>query len=252
VSKDVATVSAAKAWLAYAREVVSDEPHRTECAALGGSPLHPGVDAVDLRWPGYLGAGVSHGSGALIIGNIHRNFASGTVGVKDRDRLVEVTRGWRDGLVDDDTYLTAVRDVYLMGLHGWPLGRQVRFAAAGLGLSFDQIIYVNAARCQYPEIPPSLHGARLTKPALQRLCLDRFPVSRLVADLQPELLLFTSVNAFDKASAELAADTRARVSLHQFTGQLTRPLRVADQVLPVGTGRESWIPAVAATLHRPV
>jgi hypothetical protein len=251
VSKDVATVSATKAWLAYAREVVGDQPHLDECAALGGSPLHPGVDAVDLRWPGYLGAAVSRGTGALVIGNIHRNFASGAVGVKDRDRLVEVTRGWRDGLVDDVTYLTIVRDVYLMGLHGWPLGRQVRFAATGLGLSFDKVIYVNAARCQYPEIPPALHGARLTKPALQRLCLNRFPVSRLIADLQPELLLFTSVSAFDTASAELASDTRARVSLHQFTGQLTRPLMIAGQLLPVGTGREAWIPAVAATLHRP-
>ena len=111
---------------------------------------------------------------------------------------MEVTRSWRDGLVDDETYLTIMRDVYLMGFTGWPLGRQVRFVAAGLGLSFDIVAYVNAARCQYPEVPPALQASRLTKPALQRLCLDRFPVSRLVTDLDPQLVLFTSVTAFDE------------------------------------------------------
>jgi hypothetical protein len=241
-------MSVTDAWLTYAREVVADRTHRTDCANLGGSPQHPGVDATDLRWPGYLGAGVCRGTGALVIGNIHRNFASGTVDIKDRDRLVEATRSWRDGLVDDDTYLAIMRDVYLIGLNGWPLGRQVRFAATGLGLSLDKIAYVNAARCQYPEIPPALPDARLTKPALQRFCLDRFPISRLVRDLEPELLLFTSVTAFDKAAQGLISDARIRVSLHQFTGQLTRPLHLPDAVMPVGTGREDWIPAVAATL----
>ena len=241
-------MSVTRTWLTYAREVLADPAHLAECAQLGGSPDHPGVDAPDLRWPGYLGSAVSRGTGALVVGNIHRNFASGTVSVKDRDRLVEVTRNWRDGIVDDETYLTIVRDVYLIGLNAWPLGRQVRFAALGLGLSFDKVTYVNAARCQYPEVPPALHTARLTKPALQRLCLDRFPISRLVADLEPELLLFTSVTAFDKAAQGLSSDARIRVSLHQFTGQLTRPLHLPAEVLPVGTGRETWIPAVAATL----
>jgi hypothetical protein len=249
VGEDVKAVSVAAAWLAYAREVVRDSTHRGQCALLGGSPQHPGVDATDLRWPGYLGAAVKRGSGVLMVGNIHRNFANGTVGVKERDRLVEVTRAWRDGLVDDQSYLTIVRDVYLIGLRGWPLGRQLRFAASRLGISLEEVTYLNAARCQYPEIPPALAQARLAKPALQRFCLSRFPISRVVADVEPELLLFTSVVAFDSAAESLADDRRLKVSLHQFTGQLTRPLQLPDGLLEVGTGRESWLPAVAETLQ---
>jgi hypothetical protein len=248
VGKDVTVVSVTTEWLAYAREVVDDVQHQAQCAELGGSPEHPGVDAPDLRWPGYLGAGVALGTGVLMVSNIHRNFAYGTVGGKDRDRLVEVTRGWREGLVDDQTYLTVMRDVYLIGLRGWALGRQLRFAAASLGFSLEEVTYVNAARCQYPEIPPALPQARLVKPALQRFCLKRFPMTRIVNAVQPQLLLFTSVAAFDSAAASLASDARVKVSLHQFTGQLTRPLRLDGHVLEVGTSRETWIAAVAETL----
>ena len=248
MGKNLTTMSLTSAWLAYAREVVGSSEHRDQCAKLGGSPQHPGVDATDVRWPGYLGAAVERGASVLMVGNIHRNFANGGVAVAERDRLVEVTRAWRDGKVDDQTYLSVVRQVYLIGLRGWPLGRQLRFTARRLGLSLEEATYVNAARCQYPEIPPALAAARLAKPALQRFCLERFPISRIVSDIQPKLVLYTSVVAFDEARASLLDHTRLTVSLHQFTGQLTRPLVLPGHLLAVGTGRETWIPAVAEAL----
>jgi hypothetical protein len=129
VFHDVHAVTEAEAaWLAYARAVLSDLEHRRECAALGASPEHPGVDATDLRWPGYLGADYVAGEGALCVGNVHRNFASGRITSSDRDRLVAATRGWRDGLVHDTDYLDAVRSVYLAGFAGWTVGKHLRFA----------------------------------------------------------------------------------------------------------------------------
>lgn len=82
-------------WLAYARSVVSDREHIARCAAKGGSPEHDGVDAVDLRWPGYLGAEYRRG-GVVCVANVHRDFASGGFGATAAVKLVDDTRAWRD------------------------------------------------------------------------------------------------------------------------------------------------------------
>jgi hypothetical protein len=240
---------AASAWLAYAREVVGDQQHIAECARLGGSPKHPGVDAVDLRWPGYLGSGFSGGSGVLIVSNIHRHFASGPVGRSDRDRLVQVTRQWRDRRVDDDTYLNISEEVYLAGMRRWAVGRQLRYLTAALGISLNQVAFVNAARCQYPEIPPALAKPKETKIALQLLCLRRFPVSDLVSGLKPSVVLFTSTVAFDQA-AQLSHGPQLSVCIHQLSGQLTRPLDLGSSTVPKGTSRDRWLPEVAKRLSQ--
>lgn len=234
-------------WLRYARTVVSNLEHQRACAIAGGSPAHPGVDATDLRWPGYLGERAELGRCVLAMGNVHRNFASGALTTAHRDRLVSATRGWRDGVVDDEAYLAATRAVYTAGLAGWTVGKHLRFVLRTLGLDVSALAYVNAARCQYPEVPPVLPGAAATKLRLQALCLRSFPLADLVAFLQPRLVLFTSTSAFDATeAAEVGSDTgRRRVCLHQLNGTLARELRLANVVLRVGTRREVWAEAVA-------
>ena len=59
------------------------------------SPEHDGVDAVDLRWPGYLGAEYRRG-GVVCVANVHRDFASGGFGATAAVKLVDDTRAWRD------------------------------------------------------------------------------------------------------------------------------------------------------------
>jgi hypothetical protein len=235
-------------WLAYAREVLTDTTHRSACAAAGGSPAHPGVDAKDLRWPGYLGAGARRGHTVLAIGNVHRNFASGTLGVADRDLLVTVTRGWRDRQRSDSEYLAGVRQVYLAGLNGWRVGTHLRYALDVLGLDLSAIAYTNAARCQYPEIPPRLPRAAQTKLAVQAMCLRRFPIARLVDMLAPRAVLFTSTSAFDAATSVGPTGDTPWVCLHQFSGRLTRPARLASGVLPAETVRAVWARELAATM----
>jgi hypothetical protein len=232
-------------WLDYAREVVGDGTHRALCERAGGSPEHPGVDATDVRWPGYLGERVMRGTGLLCVGNIHRDFASGNLRSWHRDQLVDATRGWRDGSVDDASYLAAVRRVYLAGLSGWRVGLHIGHVVEALGLDLLQVAYVNAARCQYPEVPPTMAAAPQIKVRLQRLCLQRFPVDRLVRLLDPRLVLFTSTTAYD-AAVELEGSLGVTtVCMHQLNGLLARPLTIGTEQLPVGTRREVWVEAVA-------
>ncbi len=235
------------AWLAYARDVLGDEQHRQRCAALGGSPPHPGVDDPDLRWPGYLGDAAASGPCLMAVGNVHRNFASGRITAGLRDQLLVATSGWSTGEIDDADYLAATRTVYRAGLAGWTVGKHIRFAVTAFGLGTESLVYLNAARCQYPEIPPKLARASSTKVALQRLCLARFPLSDLVTALQPQAVLFSSTTAFD-----LAVDVRGRIAgrpavcFHQLNGTLLRPLMLGSDVVPVKVGRSIWAPALAA------
>ncbi len=227
-------------WLTYARELLTDLPHRQACEDAGGSPEHPGVDATDLRWPGYLGEDVKRHIAVLVVSNVHRNFASGTIGVADKDRLVEVTRRWRDRMVSDETYLRSTRDVYLAGFAGWRVGVHISYAVAKLGLSLRGIAYTNAARCQFPEIFPRLPHPGRTKAALQRLCLQRFPLSRLTSMLNPRLIIYTSTVAYDSAAVIHDALEWPTVGMHQLYGTLTRPLRIGRETLPTGTCRAIW------------
>lgn len=231
-------------WLAYAREVLTDSKHLDACWAMGGSPNHPGVDATDLRWPGYLGAQARPGEMVVAVGNIHRNFASGTLGVSHRDQLVRATRGWRDGTVSDVEYLAETRAVYLAGLTAWTVGKHLRYALGVLGLDLRSIAYLNAARCQFPELPPALPGGSRIKPALQRLCLSRFPLGDLAGFLRPRFTLFTSTSAYDAALDSHDDEDSLRVCLHQLNGTLARPLTVDGRRFPVRTRREVWAQAL--------
>lgn len=235
------------AWLAYARNVLGDEQHRSRCAAVGGSPLHPGVDDPDLRWPGYLGFAAADGACLLAVGNVHRNFASGRITGALRDELLTATRGWAEGRVTDAAYLSATRNVYGAGLAGWTVGTHIRFAVAAFGLGTDSLVYLNAAKCQYPEIPPKLARTSSTKVALQRLCLARFPLSDLVTTLQPRAVLFSSTTAYD-LSVDIHGQVAGRraVCFHQLNGTLLRPLRLNGGLVPTKVGRSTWAPLLAA------
>ena len=242
---DMATARAA--WLAYARDVVGDRHHRTECAAMGGSPLHPQVDASDLRWPGYLGASYARGRGALIVANSHTNFASGRVSRADRDRLVQATRGWRDYAIDDDTYLTVSRDVYAAGLHGWRIGILLSNICAELGYALDRLAYLNAARCQYPTVQPEPAVAVRTKLQLQSLCVRRFPTATLVNELAPRFAVFTSIAAYDDLTVR---NRLKRVCINPLNATLLRELRVPGKTIPRGARRDEWLPPFAAAISR--
>jgi hypothetical protein len=109
-------------WLHYARDVVGDLEHRRQCAGLGGSPDHPGVDAIDLRWPGYLGERATPGRTILCVGAVHREFASGSLRPHHRDRLVEATRAWAAGRLDRAQCAGVVHD----GPKGSPPKRPAR------------------------------------------------------------------------------------------------------------------------------
>lgn len=232
-------------WLAYARDVLSDEEHLAACRRIGGSPDHPGVDATDLRWPGYLGKDARAGSCMLVVSNVHRDFASGGVSPQLRDQLVVATRAWRSRELDDDGYLDAVRAVYHAGLSRWRVGVHIRYVARVLGLTLQQVIYTNAARCQFPELPPAIPAASATKVRLQQLCLRRFPIARLARAGQPSLILFTSTSAYDEAVRLGDHSGVPEVCMHQLNGTLARPLLTGASELPAKAPRAVWTQALS-------
>ena len=253
-----------QAWLAYARSVLTDAPHIARCRALGGSPAllngqpKPGVDDVDLRWPGYLGADAVPGKLVLIVSNVHRNFASGRVSDLDRDRLVSQTRAWRDGLAGDSEYLAAVRDVYGKGLTGgWTVSNWHLKTLKKLGVEASQIAYVNAARCQFPEPDPKLlevetlggvkRDGKRTKTRLKALCLERFPMRELEQFLRPRIALFTSMEAYDQATKGSNDPAITRLCYNQLNGNLTRPLFVDGTSMPKKTPWKVWSEFLAST-----
>lgn len=234
-------------WLAYARSVVSAKEHIASCAAKGGSPDHPGVDAVDLRWPGYLGAEYRRG-GVLCVANVHRDFASGGFGATAAVKLVDGTRKWSDGAMTDSVYLGANRGAYSVGLRKWTVGSRVGAVLAALRTPVEAIAYTNAARCQYPEVPPVLPRAGETKKKLVKLCVARFPIGDLVRTLEPAVVLFTSVVAYDESQHSI--DSRVViVAFHQWYGNLTRPLDLGKRVLEPRTPLPVWTAALSETLR---
>lgn len=243
-----------RAWLVYARSVVQNEEHRLACEAAGGSPPnHPGVDASDVRWPGYLGRNYAPG-GVLCVATVHRDFASAGVGVAIRDRLVSGTRQWKAGGIDDEAYLAAVRDGYEAGLRQWTVGNNIGAALQCIGTDIQSICYVNAARCQYPEIEPKAPAAeaKRTKAALVHFCLSTFPIEDLVGLLQAAVVLFTNVAAYDRTKPRLPKDVVA-VAIHQQLTRryapLARPLVISGESFPEKTRVGVWSPSVRAYLH---
>ena len=174
------------AWLAYCREVVTDNAHRGACAALGGSASADGF-APDVRWPGYLGPGYRAG-GVLWVANVHRNFDSAGMSRQFADRAADAVRAFRDGGGDTE-FLSAMQETYGPGLRGWTVGQWGRKALAELGVDLDDVSYLNAARCQATD----------TGEDLQRLCQGRWPLRRTVKALQPRLLLLSSLTALNFA-----------------------------------------------------
>ena len=170
-----------KDWLDHSWSVVTDCDHIRECEANGGT----GIEDVSLRWPGYLGEHYALG-GVLLMANIHRNFASGGADQKLADDLVECTKTWRDSgrsPTSDAEYLAANRSCYLRGLKLWRVKYWFEKFIKKAGLRFDQVTYLNAARCQ------ALTGAC---PRLQQLCLGHFPMKDLLDMLKPQIILTCS------------------------------------------------------------
>lgn len=218
----------------------------------GWSPEHPGVDATDLRWPGYLGRSYGPG-GVLCVATIHRDFASGGVGPEIRDSLVTGTRQqWKDERVSDAEYLSVVRRCYTHGLNRWTVGTNLGAALRLLGVGIEEICYTNAARCQYPEIEPKAPDAGAIKLRLVKLCLGRFPIAELAKADQASTVLFTNVTAYDQVAPTLP-DEVTPVSIHQWLARgrapLTRPLTIDGTTWPVRAQVAEWAPALKAQIE---
>ena len=167
-------------WLTFAREVVSDEAHRASCAIAGGSDPAFGFPP-DVRWPGYLGADYQAG-GVLWISNIHRNFDSAGLPRAFAATAADVIRCWRDGSDSDDQFLAAIRTTYERGPRQWTVGSWPGKALLSLDVDLRSVAYTNVAKCQAVD----------TGVALQKLCIGRWPIRRLVELLAPGLVLLTS------------------------------------------------------------
>ena len=178
-----------EAWLAYCREVVTDDDHRRACSVLGGSALADGF-APDVRWPGYLGPGYRPG-GVVWVANVHRNFDSAGMSRQFADQAAESVRAFRDG-GSETQFLLAMQETYGPGLRGWTVGQWGRKALAELGVELDDVAYLNAARCQATD----------TGKDLQRLCQRRWPLRRTIETLQPRLLLLSSLTALGSAGPQ--------------------------------------------------
>ena len=220
-------------WLGYARRLLADEGHRTACAGIGGSRPSdvPAIDDPDLRWPGYLGRAYRPG-GVLCVGKVHRNFRSGSLPADLGGSLVDATREFSAGTLSDAGYLAAVRAAYAVGLAGaWRVGETFSHALGPLGVDVDEIVYVNAARCQFPQPAPSDLSKR-RQDDLVRLCLraTEYPITELVAALRPSLVLIMPVVAYELTS-DLVDTTRTLVvAVNQYLNdaRLQRPLNFED------------------------
>jgi len=243
-----------RAWLEYARDVVCNEKHRLACEAAGGSPPnHPGIDATDVRWPGYIGRSYKPG-GVLCAAMVHRDFASAGVETAVRGRLVNGTRQWKVHKIDDEPCLAAVRDGYEAGLLQWTVGGNIGAALRHHNTDARSICYINAARCQYPEIeskaPPA--QAKRTKDALVHLCLSAFPIENLAKLIEASAVLFTKVAAYDRTVPWLPKDTVAVAVYQQLArgkAPLARPLSISGLCFPVKTPVACWSPPVCAHLR---
>ena len=223
-----------KRWLDYAREVVHDADHRAACAGLGGSPAADGFPE-DVRWPGSLGRTYCEG-GVLWVSNIHRNFDSAGVTVSAATDAADLVRRWRDGVIGDALFLEGIRGVYEHGLATWTVGTWPRKVLAALGYSVSDVLYTNAARCQ----------STGTGEALQRFCLVRFPLDRLVEEMRPGLVLITSATAL--SITETGSWACPVVAFSQRNGRLVLASPWKPVGVDSGVSASEWIPALAAEL----
>lgn len=232
-------------WLEYCRSVLTDQDHIAACSLAGGSPEGPGVDATDLRWPGYFGREYKANQSVLVVSNVHRNFASHHVTVVQRDLLVNTTRLWRDRQVSDAHYLAGVRSVYEAGLSGgWKVSVHLRKTLSEMGLDVTEIAYVNAARCQYPEGQETTDASksvdRKRKKGLQKDCLKRFPIRDLEVMLRPRVVLYMSLTAYTEAESSAPEDAVMRVCFNQLNGNLSRTASWKGQTLAMPMQRAEW------------
>ena len=186
-------------WLTYAREVVTDKDHREHCQERGGSNPNaicaergglqrPANFAKDVRWPGYLGSAYGAG-GVLWISNIHRNFDSEGLPPSFAEGANNCIRRWRDGVSDDASFLQELRAIYLRGLRRWLVGSWPGKALLALEVELESVAYTNVAKCQAVD----------TGMSLQRFCVARWPLRRIVNLLEPGLVLLTSETGLSKS-----------------------------------------------------
>lgn len=108
-------------WLAYATSVLLGDHHTDRCVRSGGGCLEDG-GAQQLRWPGYIGPLYKTG-GVLLVGNVHRNFASGGVPEWVPSLLIETTQALRrDPIGHAAKYISDIRRAYERGLTSNKLG----------------------------------------------------------------------------------------------------------------------------------
>lgn len=237
-------------WLGYARHLVLDATHIEACNALLGAEARLRGEAPDLRWPGYLGASFPPG-GLLLVATVHREFESGPRPLRpeQRDALVDTTRAWRDGLVDDDAWLNVVRNVYSAGLTShWTVGRLLRALNQRIGLDVAQVAYANAARCQVVEGPPPLSRAARIKRNVVAYCTKQYPISELAALIGAGAVIVTK-GTYDCAAAGLR-DGPPLFVVDQRQLCLRADLDVQGRSLHAGTLIESWAGVLGQVLER--
>lgn len=156
-----------------------------------GGVARPAGFAPDIRWPGYVGRDYA-GGGVLWISNIHRNFDSAGFPPAFAREAETLIRRWRDGHLDDAAFLGGLRDTYERGLRAWTVGSWPGKALLALGVPIESIAYTNVAKCQ----------AVGTGTQLQRFCVRRWSLRRLVEILRPGLVLLTSATGLDASGPE--------------------------------------------------
>jgi hypothetical protein len=168
-----------QAWLAYAQDVVLGDDHTASCVRDGGGCLEA-PDAAHLRWPGFMGRLYRPG-GLLLVGNVHRNFASDGVPTWVAELLAATTAAFRaDPAGHGPGYLADTRRAYLRGLSGaepgrWNVSRPFSYLLQRLGLDWDNVCYTNGSKSQ------AVPGAAIDR--LIRGCVQRWPVEDLAARL---------------------------------------------------------------------
>jgi hypothetical protein len=234
-------------WLFYARRLLADKGHIAKCDLALGPEAVWLSDADDLRWPGYLGSEYRPG-GLLLVATVHREFASGRppLPAELTQRLVDCTRAWRDGALDDDTWLGVLRDVYALGLaHHWAVGRLIRALENRAPFDVHDVAYVNAARCQLVENPPLAHRAEIIKRVVA-LCAIAYPVAALLELLQPGAVII-SKGAFDATNGALDRTVPLFV-VDQRQLVLRAECRLKTITLRAGTRISEWAPQLAELL----
>lgn len=207
------------AWLDYAHDVVAAAEHVSQCRAAGGGCLEDPDQT--LRWPGYLGPTFERGR-LLLIGNVHRNFASDGVPGASFAAFTSATKRFRDNprtAEGDAAFLRATRDLYGFGLRRWNVGRGFTRILEQLGLTWDDVAYTNAGKCQ------QLPGGDMGR--IRTACVVRFPPSRLAGAIGAQAVITCSRDAETEATeAGLTAEWFPQRYSHARLDEIARSTRV--------------------------